>query len=67
MNKLWKKLEKVEFEKKTLEARLDSTPVYVDILSVLHMRVVELSCEVEKLQKLFVAAELQSKFTFMAL
>ena len=61
VNKLWKKLEKVELEKKNLEACLDSTPVYLNILSVLHTRIVELSCEVEKLQKLFIATDLQSK------
>ena len=65
VNKLWKRMEKVESEKRELETRLGTTPPPSpndrSNPAVLNSRIMELSAEVDRLKRLLATTEQQSK------
>lgn len=65
VNKLWKRMEKVEAEKRELEARLGTTPPPSpnndrSNPAALNSRIMELSAEVDRLRRLLTTTEAQS-------
>ncbi len=69
VNKLWKRMEKVESEKRELESRLANTPPpspsdHRQNPVALQSRIVSLSNEVEKLKKLLAITDAKSKFKY---
>ena len=65
VNKLWKRMEKVEAEKRELESRLGTTPPPSpnndrSNPAALNSRIMELSAEVDRLRRLLTTTEAQS-------